>query len=74
MAKNMTKLVLQKCNTFKYYYIYLKNLKVILSKNANLSFCNLKFSGVLTVIPYFNAISCTGVRLTFLPLPARLGG
>ena len=37
MAKYIAKLVLQKCNTFKYYYIYLKNLKVILSKNANLS-------------------------------------
>ena len=37
MAKYIAKLVLQKCNTFKYYYIYLKNIKVILAKNANLS-------------------------------------
>jgi len=36
MAKYIAKLVLQKCNTFKVYCIYTKNIKVILLKNANL--------------------------------------
>ena len=36
MAKYIAKLVLQKCNTFKVYSIYMKNIKVILLKNANL--------------------------------------
>jgi hypothetical protein len=36
MAKNMAKLVLQKCNTFKDYCIINKNLKVNCLKNASL--------------------------------------
>ena len=36
MAKYIAKLVLQKCNTFKDYRVYMKNIKLILLKNANL--------------------------------------